>query len=84
MAERTGRELAGLAVVTLAGGERLGRVDDVVFHAATGRVTGFLVSLGGLLGKTRFLPAGQAQSLGADALTVPGAGRASRPECRAA
>ena len=73
MAERTGRELAGLAVVTLAGGERLGRVDDVVFHAATGRVTGFLVGLGGLLGKTRFLPAGQAQSLGADALTVPGA-----------
>ena len=73
MAERTGRELTGLAVVTLAGGERLGRVADVVFHAATGRITGFLVDTGGLFGKPRFLPAGQAQSLGADALTVPGA-----------
>ena len=73
MAERTGRELAGLAVMTLAGGERLGRVDDVVFHTATGRITGFLVDTGGLLSKPRFLPAGQAQSLGADALTVPSA-----------
>ena len=73
MAERTGRELAGLAVMTLAGGERLGRVDDVVFHTATGRVTGFLIDPGGMFGKTRFLPAGQTQSLGADALTVPAA-----------
>ncbi len=71
MAERTGRDLTGLAVVTLAGGERLGRVDDVVFHMATGRVTGFLVDGGGLFGKPRFLPAGQTQSLGMDALTVP-------------
>ena len=72
MAERTGRELAGLAVVALTGGERLGRIDDVVFHTTTGRVTGFLVDQGGMFGKTRFLPAGQAQSLGVDALTVPG------------
>ena len=73
MAERTGRELTGLAVVTLAGGERLGRVADVVFQASTGRVTGFLVDTGGLFGKPRYLPVGQMQSLGADALTVPGA-----------
>ncbi len=70
---RTGGSLSGLAVMALAGGERLGRVQDIVFHAPSGRVTGFLVSTGGVLTKTRFLPATQVQSIGADALTVPGA-----------
>jgi uncharacterized protein YrrD len=44
-----------------------------VFNASSGRVTGFLVDVGGLFSKARFLPAGQVKSLGADALTVPGA-----------
>ncbi len=73
MPTRTGSELAGLAVVTLAGGERLGRFHDVVFHAASGRVTGFLVDLGGLFSKRGFLPAGQVRSVGGDALTVASA-----------
>lgn len=72
-AGRTGSSLSGLAVVALAGGERLGRVQDIVFHAPSGRVTGFLVNTGALLAKTHFLPAAQVQSIGADALTVPGA-----------
>ena len=72
MATRTGRELAGLAVVTLTGGERLGRVDDVVFHPATGQITGLLVDRGGMFSKPKFLPAGQIQSVGADAVTVTG------------
>ncbi len=72
MAVKTGRELAGLAVVTLTGGERLGRIDDIVFQAATGLVAGFLVDRGGMFSKARFLPAAQVQSLGADALTVTG------------
>lgn len=70
MALKTGGELGGLAVMTLAGGARLGRVHDIVFHAPTGRIAGFLVDTGGLLAKPRFLPAGQVHSLGADALTV--------------
>lgn len=73
MATKTGGELGGLAVITLAGGARLGRVHDVVFHALSGRVVGFLVDTGGLLAKPRFLPAGQVQSVGADALTVANA-----------
>ena len=73
MALRSVSELAGLAVVTLSGGERLGRLQDVVFHVSSGRVTGFLVDGGGLFAKAKFLPAGQVQSLGADALTVTGA-----------
>ena len=71
MAKQTGRELTGLAVVTLSGGERLGRVDDVVFHADDGPRHRVFGDGGGLFGKPRFLPAGQTQSLGADALTVP-------------
>lgn len=70
MAEKTGRELAGLAVVTLAGGEKLGRIDDVVFNPANGLVTGFFVDRGGMFSKAKFLPAGDVQGLGDDALTT--------------
>lgn len=72
MAAKTGRELAGLAVVTLTGGERLGRVEDVIFQPSTGRVTGFLVDRGGMFSKPKFLASGQVQGLGADALTIVG------------
>lgn len=73
MTAKTGREMAGMAVVTLSGGERLGRIDDVVFEPATGRVTGFMVDRGGMFSKPKFLPVGAVQSLGADAATVAGA-----------
>ncbi len=73
MAMKTGRELAGLAVVTLTGGERLGRIADVVFQPASGRVTGFLVERGGMFSKPQFLEAGQVQGLGEDALTITSA-----------
>ena len=72
MTLKTGRELAGLAVVTLTGGERLGRVDDVVFQPATGQVVGFLVDQGGMFSKLRFLAVGEVRGLGADALTIEG------------
>lgn len=73
MAVRTGGELSGLAVMTLAGGSRLGRVHDIAFHALSGRIVGFLVDTGGLLAKPKFLPAEQVHALGADALTVANA-----------
>jgi len=73
MALRTAGELAGLAVVTLTGGERIGRLHDVIFHVSSGRVTGFLVDTGGLFAKPKFLPTGHVQSLGSDALTISGA-----------
>jgi len=69
MVLKTGRELAGLAVVTLTGGERLGRIADVVFQT-TGQVTGFLVDRGGMFTKPQFLAAAQVRGLGADALTI--------------
>lgn len=72
MAVKTVRELAGLAVVTLTGGERMGRVNDVVFHPATGQLAGFLVDRGGMFSKARFLATAQVRGLGTDALTVVG------------
>ncbi len=72
MAVKTGRELAGLAVVTLTGGERLGRIADVVFQVTTGQVAGFLVDRGGMFSKPRFLATAQVQGLGADAMTITG------------
>ena len=70
MTEITGQGLKGLAVVTLTGGEKLGRVDDVVFNPSTGRVTGFFVDRGGMFSKTKFLPAGDVRGLGDDAMTT--------------
>ena len=70
MAVKTGRELAGLAVMTLTGGEKVGRIDDVVFDPASGRVTGFFVDRGGMFSKPKFLPAGDVHSIGDDALTL--------------
>lgn len=72
MAIKTRRELTGIAVVTLTGGERLGRIDDVIFQSAGGRIVGFLVDRGGMFSKAKFLAAAQVQGLGADALTITG------------
>lgn len=73
MDTKTGRELAGLAVMTLTGGERLGRIHDIIFHSGTGRITGFTVDPGGLLARHKFLAAAAVQSVGSDALTVTAA-----------
>ena len=70
MALKTGREIVGLAVVTLTSGERLGRIDDVVFQAGSGQIVGFLVDRGGMFSKPRFLAVAQVQGLGTDALTI--------------
>lgn len=70
MAVKTGGELNGLAVMTLAGGTRLGRVHDIVFQPLSGRIVGFLVDTGGLLAKPKFLTTGHVHAIGTDALTV--------------
>ena len=66
MAYLTGSGIVGLAVLSLSGGKRIGRVRDVVFRP-DGGVTGFVVAAdgGGL-----FLPAAHVRSVGEDALTV--------------
>lgn len=72
---QTAAQLKGLAVVSGATGERLGRVDDVIFDLtapAMGQITGFLVDVGGLLTKAQLLPRGRVRSLGKDALIAEG------------
>jgi uncharacterized protein YrrD len=65
-------DLTGLAVITATTGERLGRVHDVIFDAATGQITGFMVDPGGLFTKAQLLARGLVRSLGADACIVEG------------
>jgi uncharacterized protein YrrD len=70
MTTRSGGELTGLAVITLGGGERLGRLHDVIFRMPSGQIAGFLVSVGGLFAKNQFLPVSQVRSVGTDAVTI--------------
>lgn len=67
---RTAGELAGLAVVGEGTGERLGRLQDVLFDPSNGRITGFLVKVGGLLSKPHLLPILFVRRLGQDAVLV--------------
>lgn len=62
--------MAGLAVVSLSGGERLGRVDDVIFDFSKAAIVGILVDRGGMFSKPKFLDASHLRGLGADALTI--------------
>jgi len=67
---KTTAELKGLAAVSAAAGERIGRIADVLFDGATGQVTGFFVDPDGMFTKPKLLPRALVQSLGADALLV--------------
>jgi uncharacterized protein YrrD len=67
MSYRTGSELDGLAVLTLSGGQRIGRLRDIVFRP-DGQITGFVLAAEG--GGGLFLPTGLVQSIGTDALTI--------------
>ena len=68
---RTAGELSGLAVVSDAAGERLGRVQDVLFETSSGTITGLLVrTRGGLLAKSEFLPRLFVRRVGPDAVLV--------------
>jgi len=70
LAIQTGRELAGLAVVSLTGGDRLGRVDDVIFDSGAAAVVGVLVDRDGMFSKPKYLEATHVRAVGSDALTI--------------
>lgn len=65
---RTAGELSGLAVVGEGSGDKLGKVQDVLFEASSGSVTAFLVHPGGLFAKTLLLPSLAVRAVGADAI----------------
>ncbi len=61
-------ELAGMAVVSLADGKRIGTCDDFYFEPATQSVYGIRIKTGML--SHRILPTTSINSIGKDALTI--------------
>jgi uncharacterized protein YrrD len=66
----TAGELSGLAVVSEGSGDKLGKVQDVLFEAGSGTVTAYLVHPGGLFAKSLLLPRLAVRTVGTDALLV--------------
>src|SRR5690606_32393509 len=65
------RDLKGLPVVAIDGGERLGAITDVLFNLDDRRIAGFAMRSGGRIGgTTAVIPLEQVHSVGADALMV--------------
>lgn len=62
-------DIKGKAVISIANGARLGRVDDVLFDRGALAVAAFRVSAGG---QRAMIPFAQVHSVGSDAVTVPG------------
>lgn len=71
---RTTKELTGLAVIDVRDGKKLGRVDEVVISPDNGRLLGFVMKPGGLLGGSAetIVEADDIRSIGVDAVTVEG------------
>ena len=67
---RTAGDLSGLAVVGEGSGNKLGKIQDVLFDTGSGSITGFLVHPGGLFAKAQLLPRLAIRALGNDALMV--------------
>jgi uncharacterized protein YrrD len=70
---RTSRELAGMAIVDVRDGKRLGKVDEVVVSPDDGRLLGFVIKAGGLFGGAEtIVEIEDVRSIGHDAITVEG------------
>ncbi|CAN5497332.1 hypothetical protein BH11ARM2_BH11ARM2_30700 [soil metagenome] len=70
---KPGKSFIGMPVVSLANGERMGTVHDVVYSAREGRVLYFTVPVAGGMfgsGKTLLLDAADIKSVGNDAITI--------------
>lgn len=69
------KQISGIAVVSISGGEKLGSVSDVYFDADIRKVLGYTVTAGGGLlstgsATTQWLSANSINAIGPDALTV--------------
>ena len=62
-------DIKGRAVISITNGARLGRVDEVLFDAGSLGIAAFRVSAEG---QQALIPFAQVQSLGSDAVMVPG------------
>jgi uncharacterized protein YrrD len=70
----TASAVRGLPVVTLAGGEDVAEIRDIIYDAKAGRLAGFTLNKRGrLAGRRReVLPAGQVHAIGSDAVMIAG------------
>src|SRR4051794_29392220 len=68
---RKGSDLIGKLIVAYETGERIERVEDLIFDQSGNRVLGFLVDEGGWTRRARVLPLREVQSIGVDAIVVP-------------
>jgi uncharacterized protein YrrD len=68
---RKGSDLIGKLIVAYETGERIERVEDLIFDQSGNRVLGFVVDEGGWARKARVLPLREVQSIGVDAIVVP-------------
>lgn len=65
------KEVQGRPVVTIATGEKIGEVDDVVVDGQDRRVAAFRVSSGGFLSRQHhYLPFGAIKTIGDDAVMI--------------
>jgi len=70
---RTSKDLAGLAIIDVRDGKKLGQVSETVVSPDDGRLLGFVIKSGGLLSRDEsVVEIGDVRSIGADAVTVEG------------
>lgn len=71
---RTGKDLAGLAIIDVRDGKKLGSADEVVISPDDGRLLGFVMKRGGLFSSDEsMVEIEDVRAIGADAITVEGA-----------
>lgn len=84
---RKGSDLLGKVIITYDTGEKIARVQDLIFDETSNRLLGLLVSEGGLLRQARVVPFSKLQAIGPSAVIVPSASAVTKarsvPEIRA-
>ena len=66
------KPLKGIATVSIAKGEKVGAVEDIVVDTQERRVAAFKIESGGLMRKDHcYVPFGAVQSIGDDAIMIP-------------
>jgi uncharacterized protein YrrD len=78
----TGASIRGLPVVTIAGGEDLAEVRDILYSAEIGKIVGFTLNKRGLLaGRLKeVLPVEQVHAIGRNAVMISDEGQLAAPQ----
>lgn len=78
---RTTKDLAGLAVIDVRNGKKLGQVTETIVSPDDGKLLGFVMKQGGMLSREEsVVEIEDVRSIGTDAVTVEGDEIVRRPE----